>query len=214
MIDGIAWLAAPRAIAYGGYSVVLARGLDAGELASRLAGAVYGPPRTVLPLGELTSRELIEALDEGYGDHPGEAGLRLFEDGEWAVAVMYGLWQGEFETLVPVSRGGAHVFHLEFEEENGKPVPPQFAYFHDERVMCSFNLHLDHSWGYDGVSGEPEVAGPVQELLTAAGLPDENLPGSDAHRTSLEVLERHFGLSLPRTRILDEALPAVVLETA
>ncbi|MFD3530823.1 hypothetical protein [Streptomyces sp. NPDC058664] len=214
MTDGIAWLAVPRSIAYGGYSVVLARGLDAGELATRLAGAVYGPPRTVLPLGELTAGELIEALEGEDGDYPEEAALRLFEDGEWVVAVMYGLWQGEFEVLTPVSRGGAHVFHLEFEEENGKPVPPYFGYFHDGRVMCFFNLHLDYSWGYDGVSGEPEVARPVQELLTAAGLPGENLPMRGAHRISLEVLERHFGLSLPRTRILDEALPAVVLETA
>ncbi|MFE5512899.1 hypothetical protein ACFQ9J_20380 [Streptomyces sp. NPDC056529] len=51
-------------------------------------------------------------------------------------------------------------------------------------------------------------------VLLTRGLPDEDLPRRDAHRTSLEVLERHFGLSLPRTRVLGEPLPSVVLEIA
>ncbi|MFB7027509.1 MULTISPECIES: hypothetical protein [unclassified Streptomyces] len=38
MNDGMTWLAAPRAIAFGGYSVLLTRGLDEEELVSRLAG--------------------------------------------------------------------------------------------------------------------------------------------------------------------------------
>ncbi|WP_432059154.1 hypothetical protein [Streptomyces sp. S1] len=142
-------------------------------------------------------------LEDEYGDYPTEAALRFGRDGAWVFAVLYGGWQDEFRSLAPVSRDGAHVFHLEFEEENGKPVPPWFHYFHDERLLCDFNLHLDHSWGSAGVGGDPEVAPQLERLLTAAGLPDENLPPGDAHRTSLHVVERHFGLSLPRTRILE-----------
>ncbi|MFF4172614.1 hypothetical protein [Streptomyces sp. NPDC001744] len=211
MTDGITWLAAPRAVAYGGYGVVLARGLDEEGLASRLAEAAYGDRRTVRPLGELTGVDLIEELEYAYDSE--EMALRLGRDGAWVFAVMYGLWQGEFESLEPVSRGGAHVFHLEFEEENGKPVPPFFRYFHDGRVMCDLNLHLDRSWGSAGVEGDPGVAPHVERLLAEAGLPDESLPPRGVHRTSLHVLERHFGLSLPRARVLEESLPAVVLET-
>jgi hypothetical protein len=62
-------------------------------------------------------------------------GLRYGEIGEWVFVVKYGGWPGAFFRQPPVSRGDAHVFQLEFEEENGKPVPPQFSYLHDDRLM-------------------------------------------------------------------------------
>jgi hypothetical protein len=80
--------------------------------------------------------------------------------------------------------------------------------------MCAFNLHLDRSWGYDGVNGDREVAVRVEEMLAAAGLPDANVPRREVHRTALEIIERYFGLSLPRRQVLEAALPAVVLEIA
>ncbi|BBB01975.1 hypothetical protein RVR_9630 [Actinacidiphila reveromycinica] len=126
--------------------------------------------------------------------------------------VKYGGWQAEFGPRPPLSRGGAHVFRLEFDEENGKPVPPQFSYRHDDRLMCSFNLHLDRSWGYDGVTGDREPAGRVEELLAGAGLPDATVPSREVHRTALRIIERCFGLSLPRGRVLEAELPAVLLE--
>ncbi|MEU5216280.1 hypothetical protein AB0G79_08760 [Streptomyces sp. NPDC020807] len=208
MTDGITWLAAPQSIAYGGYGVVLARGLTPDQLITRLSEALHDPG-TPSPLGDLTSAELIEELDLEYD---GDPALRVGEDGDWVYAVMYGPWQGEFEPLSPVSRDGAHVFHLEFEETNGKPVPPFFHYFHDDRLQCGFNLHLDGSWGYGWPEGVPEVASAIQESLTAAGLPSERIPAREVHRTALHVLGTHFGLDLPRSRVLDEALPSVVLE--
>ncbi|MFF5146516.1 hypothetical protein ACFY6U_43525 [Streptomyces sp. NPDC013157] len=214
MTDGIAWLAAPQSIAFGGYSVVLARGLDAEELVSRLTATVFGPRRTARGLGRLTGKDLIDVVEGGpWEPHP-PIGLRYGETGEWAFVVKYGGWQAEFGPEPPVSRGGAHVFQLEFEEENGKPVPPQFSYLHDERLVCAFNLHLDGSWGYDGVSGDREVAVHVEEMLAAAGLPDPDVPRREVHRTALEIIERHFGLSLPRRQVLEAALPAVILEIA
>jgi hypothetical protein len=216
MSDGITWLAAPRSIAFGGYGVVLARGLDADELVSRLTATVFGPPRTARSLGDLTSRDLIDALEVeyGYGAPNPPIALRCGEVGEWLFVVKYGGWQAEFRRQPAVSRGGAHVFELEFEEENGKPVPPQFSYCYDDRLMCAFNLHLDGSWGYDGVNGDREVAGRMEEMLAAAGLPDADMPRRDVHRTVLGIIERHFGLSLPRRQVLEAALPTVVLEIA
>ncbi|PVC71844.1 hypothetical protein DBP18_17350 [Streptomyces sp. CS081A] len=188
--------------------------MDGEELVSRLAEAALEGRRVLRPLGKLTSEELVEELEDEYGDLSEDAAVRVGRDGEWVFAVLYGLWQGEFASMESVSRDGAHVFHLDFEEDNAKPVPPWFHYFHDERLMCGFNLYLAHSWGSAGVNGNPGVAPQVERLLRAAGLPDESLPPRDAHRTSLQVVERHFGLSLPRARVLGEALPSVVLEIA
>jgi hypothetical protein len=212
MTDGIAWLAARQSIAFGGYSVVMARGLVVEELVSRLAATVHGPSRTAVALGNLTGDDLIDVLEQEYGGGFDEIAMRYGEAGEWAFVVLYGGWQGELGNLQPVSREGAHVFHAEFEEENGKPVPPFFAYSHDERLMCAFNLHLDGSWGYDGVQGAPEVAAGVQQMLADVGLPDAEKHRSEVHRTSLHVLEQRFGLTLPRMRIQAMPLHAIVLE--
>ncbi|WP_020117064.1 hypothetical protein [Streptomyces canus] len=51
----------------------------------------------------------------------------------------------------------------------------------------------------------------VQQRLMAAGLPDEDLDDRAVHRACLEVLQRHFGLTLPRERILEDTLPTLLL---
>ncbi|WP_030291385.1 hypothetical protein [Streptomyces katrae] len=215
MSDGTTWLAAaPRSIAYGGYSVVMARGLTPEELVGRLTQTVLGPEHTAIPVGDLTGDGLLELMADTYGSEWDAIGLRHGRCGDWSFTVAYGGWMGEFGGLPPLSRGGVDVCRLEFEEENGKPVPPQFSYVRDEVVLSAFNLYLDGSWGYDGVVGEPEVAARVQAELTAAGLPDEAAGRRDVHRTALGVVERHFGLSLPRDEIVTGTLPAVLLEPA
>ncbi|MFD9415839.1 DUF6461 domain-containing protein [Streptomyces goshikiensis] len=214
MTDGTIWLAAPRSITYGGYHVVLARGLTPDELAARLAAAVDGVECGVVAVGEHTGDTLLELIDDTYDDTLAAIGLRLGRTGDWTYAVAYGGWAGEFGSLEPVSRGGAHVCLLEYEEENGKPVPPQFAYFHDGRLLSACNLHLDASWGYTGVDGDPATARRLQDLLTGAGLPDPALDRGETHRTALGVIERFFGLSLPRAAIVEGTLPSVLLEPA
>ncbi|MFI6151520.1 DUF6461 domain-containing protein [Kitasatospora sp. NPDC051170] len=211
MTDGIAWLAEPQSIAFGGYSVTLARGLGVEALAARIAASAQWSERTVEPVGELTGGGLVEALEEEFGDAWDGIGLRLGVSGGWTFAVAYGGWFGEFGDGPAISEGGAEVFLVEYEEENGKPVPPTFHYHRDGRTVCSFNLHLDDSWGNGQVVGDPEVAGKVKELLSAEGLPDEERAGREVHRTTLGVLERHFGLTLPRTLVLEAPLPAVLL---
>ncbi|MFF4444980.1 DUF6461 domain-containing protein [Streptomyces sp. NPDC001502] len=196
-----------------GHRVVLARGLTPDELVGRLPEAVHGMTPGEVAVGEHTSDSLLEWTDDTYGDVYAAMGLRLGRAGEWTYAVAYGGWQGEFGSLTPLSRDGAHVCVLEFEEENGKPVPPQFEYPHDGRLLSARNLHLDGSWGYEGVEGDPATAGRLQELLTATGLPDHELDNREVHRTALGVVERFFGLSLPKEPIVHGILPAVVLES-
>ncbi|MFJ4716582.1 DUF6461 domain-containing protein [Streptomyces sp. NPDC088785] len=210
MTDGTTWLAAPRSIAFGGHHVTLARGLSPQELARRLAGALeYEGDHDVVPVGEHTGDSFLDLMDDDYA-----IGLRLGRAGEWAYAVAYGGWQGEFGELASVSRDGAQVCLLEYEEENGKPVPPQFASFHDDRLLAAFNLHLDGSWGYERVVGDPATAARLQERLTAAGLPDPGRDPREVHRAALAVVEEFFGLSLPREPIVTGTLPAVLLEPA
>ncbi|WP_405016952.1 hypothetical protein OHV05_07525 [Kitasatospora sp. NBC_00070] len=211
MTDGIAWLAEPQSITFGGYSVTLARGLGVEALAARIAASAQWSKRTVRPAGELTGDGLVEALESEYGDTWDGIGLRLGASDGWTFAVAYGGWFGEFRNDPAISEGGAEVFRVEYEEENGKPVPPTFRYHRDGRTVCSFNLHLDDSWGDGQVEGDPEVTGPVKELLTAEGLPNDETENREVHRTTLAVLERHFGLTLPRALVLEAPLPAVLL---
>lgn len=215
MTDGTTWLAAPHSIAFGGYHVVIARGLSPQELADRLAATLlYEAEHVIEAVGEHTGDSLLELMDNTYGDPLDGIGLRLGHAGDWTYAVAYGGWPGEFGPPAPISRDGAHVCLLEYEEENGKPVPPRFEYFHDGRLLSAFNLHLDASWGYQGVDGDPATAARLQELLTAAGLPDPERDQREVHRTALNVVETFFGLSLPKDPIVHGALPAVLLEPA
>ncbi|GAA5019995.1 DUF6461 domain-containing protein [Kitasatospora paranensis] len=211
MTDGIAWLAEPQSIAFGGYRVTLARGLGIEALATRIASSAQWSKRTVEPVGELTGDGLVERLDAEFGDAWDGIGLRLGVSDGWTFAVAYGGWFGEFRTDPAISSDGAEVFVLEYEEENGKPVPPTFHAHRDGRTVCSFNLHLDDSWGNGQVVGDPEIADRVKELLSTAGLPDEERPDDEVHRAALEVLERHFGLTLPSALVLEAPLPAFLL---
>ncbi|MFJ8509837.1 DUF6461 domain-containing protein [Streptomyces avermitilis] len=215
MTDETTWLADRQSIAFGGYHVVLARGLDTQELAKRLAATLLYPgEHLVVPVGDHTGDSLLELMDENYGDYFDGVGLRLGSVGDWTYAVTYGGWQGEFGSMAPVSSDGGHVCLLEYEEENGKPVPPQFGYFHDGRLLAAFNLHLDGSWGYERVEGDPATAPRLEEQLTAAGLPDPERNRREIHRAALGVVGEFFGFSLPKAPIVSGLLPAVLLEPA
>ncbi|QIP83622.1 hypothetical protein GLX30_05565 [Streptomyces sp. Tu 2975] len=156
MTDGTTWLAARQSIAFGGHYVVLARGVSPDELADRLAATVlYDTEHTAVTVGDHTGESLSELINDTYGDYYDGIGLRLGRNGDWTYAVAYGGRPGEFDSPEPVSRGGVHVCLLEYDEDNGKPVPPHFAYFHAARPVSAFNMHLDASWGYQGSSATP-----------------------------------------------------------
>lgn len=211
MTDGISWLAEPQSIAWGGYSVVIAPDLESESLARRIAETAHRPHRP-RPVGELTGRQVQDLLEGLYGEVSDGIALRHGELDEWSYVIKYGGWHGGFGTGGrPVDRGGLHVFHLEFAEESSRPVPPRFAYRHDENLVCELNLYLDASWAHGSPVGDPAVASAVQERLTAVGLPDGDLDRRAVHRASLEVLQEHFGLTLPRRPILEETLPTLLL---
>ncbi|MFE2672884.1 hypothetical protein [Streptomyces hygroscopicus] len=132
-----------------------------------------------------------------YGDH---AGLGF--------AIAYGHWPS---VLGPAyhdgtSQDGAHVFELYYEEQNPKVPPPVFAYFHDDRYVCGFNMYM-YTWSQ-------EITGPGADLIRAdviaAGIPEERKRDT-AHRASLAVLEQRFELALPRDLILGASLPTALL---
>ncbi|WP_456302113.1 hypothetical protein [Streptomyces goshikiensis] len=106
MTDGTTWLAAPQSIAFGGYHVVLARGLSPNELGDRLAAAVYDRKHIAVAVGDHTGDSLLELMDDTYGDSFDGIGLRLSLAGDWTYAVAYGGWQAEFGPLAPRTRGG------------------------------------------------------------------------------------------------------------
>ncbi|MFD6825882.1 hypothetical protein ACFWC5_36900 [Streptomyces sp. NPDC060085] len=189
---------------------MFARGLSPLELAERLAATLlYEAEHVVVPVGEHTGASLLELVDDAY-----DIGLRLGTVNGWVYAVAYGGWPAEFGPLAPVSRDGAHVFLLEYEEENGKPVPPQFVYVHNDRLLAAFNMHLDGSWGYKKVEGDSATAARLQERLTAADLPHSKANKRDIHRAVLEMVGESFGLSLPREEVVSGILPAVLLDPA
>ncbi|WP_405786792.1 hypothetical protein OG753_01665 [Streptomyces sp. NBC_00029] len=215
---GIAWLAAPRWIRFGGYNVVMARGVTPGELVERLAATAFEEVPAVVrqASGEHTAEEV--ANPDLFDDE--DVHLRYGEHAGLSFAVMYGAWWGEFDELARVSAGGAHVFQVKFEEDNGKPVPPFFEYYHDKVLACSFNLHLDGSWGYDGIDGDPTVATRVTVAMEEAGLPVAGREGytgeeddEQMRRTLLGILGRLFDLALPRGRILEGGLATATLTT-
>ncbi|MGW5481940.1 hypothetical protein [Streptomyces sp. NPDC004008] len=218
MTDGITWLAEPKSIDWGGYSVVIALDLAGEELAARVAASRFGRNKQ-LPrfLGSLTGWQADDVMSGLFGDTHQAIALRYGEIDEWSYVVQHGFWYGEFGPELPLSRGGAHVYRLWYEEENGKPVPPYFSYEHDGRTLCTFNLHLDGSWGYTGVDGDPEVASALEAELRAAGLPPEDPERlvddhRTVHRACLGVIERHFGLTLPREEILNSPLPTLLMK--
>lgn len=216
---GIAWLAAPRWIPFGGYNVVMVRGLTPDELVERLAAAAFwGAPAVVHRASGEHSAE--EVANPDLFDADSDVHLRYGEHEGLSFAVMYGPWWGEFNDLGPVSAGGAHVFRVVFEEDNGKPVPPFFEYHRDGHLTCSFNLHLDASWGYDGVDGDPALAAEVTAAITAAGLPVAGRGGYTGEEDEeqmryelLGILGRLFDLSLPREQILRGLLATATLTT-
>ncbi|WP_448319034.1 hypothetical protein [Streptomyces sp. CO7] len=214
MTDGLIWLAERGCVSSAGHYVVLARGLSLEELAARLATSFrWLPERVVVPVGKHTSASLPALMEERYGDSYEGIGLRLGRSEEWSYAVAYGGWPGEIDPPSSMSQGGADVCVLEYEEMNGKPVPPQFTYLRDGRLLAACNLHLDRSWGYEGVEGDPETAARLEERFAAAGLPLLERDREEEYRIALGVVEEFFGLSLPEERIVSGALPAVLLES-
>lgn len=78
MTDGTTWLADRQSIAFGGYHVVLTRGLSPQELAKRLAATLlYDTEHVVVPVADHTGTSLLDGYEKVEGDPA--TGARLQE---------------------------------------------------------------------------------------------------------------------------------------
>ncbi|MBT2410414.1 hypothetical protein J7I94_07550 [Streptomyces sp. ISL-12] len=210
MTDGTAWLAVPQPAGSGGHSIVMSRELASDELVSRITATVRGPRRTARAIGSLSAAQVQDLLEGLYGQVRDGLALRHGEAGEWSFACAYGGRPGAFDDRAALSREGAHVFVLDHDPDNYRKAPG-FEYGHDGRSLCSLNLYLDGSRASWPPVGDPETVARVREALAAAGLPDDKRDPRTVHRDCLQVLEKCFGLSLPRREISRRLLPTVLL---
>ncbi|MFF5449400.1 DUF6461 domain-containing protein [Streptomyces sp. NPDC012888] len=192
---GIQWLASwPDWYA----ALTFARGIGPEELAARL-GAV--PDLRPGPLSPSEAWSMaMDAVD-------GEGVARVGTWGDWSFAVEHGQPAGA-ELLAEVSRDGAEAVHLDPQPDH---PPKQFAYARDGELVCCFALGEELWRG----GHHPDFLLP--ELIEAKVLhPDggharpEDEPAPERERRTLEVLERRFGLALPRRLAADTPLPAYV----
>ncbi|WP_329565778.1 DUF6461 domain-containing protein [Streptomyces sp. NBC_01361] len=204
MSDGIGWIAREE-IAWTGYCITLARGLEPEELVRRLAGDT-----APAPLGDCTGYDLDTQLTRRERElrRSDSIAARYGAVGDLAFAVADGYWPGEMNTgpLLAVSKGGAHVFRLYYESQNPKLPPPEFTYFHNGEYVCGFDMYM-HTWSHDITGSRPDL---VSAALQAAGVPDEDRRDT-AHTKSLAVVEEQFQLTLPKEQVLHGTLPAALI---
>ncbi|MEW2132058.1 DUF6461 domain-containing protein [Streptomyces sp. NPDC005435] len=192
---GVRWLAESE----WQYGVTFARGITPDELAVRLGAAPDGarPPAT--------AREAVGLLTDA------DSGVvRLGEAQGWAFAAEYGEAAGtRHDVLRRVSRDGVEAVNL---DPQAFHPPPLFSYAADGELLCSFGLGEERRrWGSrpDLLQGDLEAAGV---LLPSGG----HLEVSGARyglriAMSLGVIEKRFGLSLPRDLLEDGRLPLAVV---
>ncbi|MFD9367887.1 hypothetical protein ACFWA6_09270 [Streptomyces sp. NPDC060020] len=185
MSDGIKWLAAWDVPVEG---VVFARGISADELAVRLGG---GPGEATEPIthGEV---EHLGMRGRSYGVR-GDGVVRVGEDAGWAFAVEYGDSTGA-DRLEEIASGRVDAVH--YLPTSARP-PARIHYAKNGVLTCS----LVRSIG----------AGVRSRIFHPDG--SQNFPASREHymayhERSFGVLERRFGLSLPRAVLGEARLPA------
>ncbi|MBW5483873.1 hypothetical protein GPJ59_18800 [Streptomyces bambusae] len=195
MHTGIQWLADwPHWYA----GLTFARGIGPDELALRL-GAV--PSQRPGPLAGPDAWDLAGAVLDGDGV------ARVGAVGAWSFAVEHGVPAGA-ELLPEVSRDGVEAVHLDPQPDH---PPKQFVYARDGEVVCCFGLG-EEIWrgGHHPDFLLPDlVAARVLRPDGTAARPDTEPPPARDRRT-LSVIERRFGLSLPRRLVEEARLPAFV----
>ncbi|WP_327733897.1 DUF6461 domain-containing protein [Streptomyces nojiriensis] len=193
--DGIRWLADWDQWFAG---LTFARGIAPDELAARL-GALPGVHPG--PLGALDAWSMVTETVDGDGV------ARVGRWGGWSFAVEHGQPAGA-ERLAEISRGGVDAVHLDPQPDH---PPKQFAYARDGELVCCFGLG-EECWrgGHRPDFLLPELI--AAGILTPDGACARPAAEADADRDrhTLAVVERRFGLSLPRHLIADAPLPAYV----
>lgn len=179
--------------------LTFARGIAPEELARRL-GALPGIRPG--PLGAADAWSMVAETVDGDGV------ARVGRWGGWSFAVEHGMPAGA-DRLAEVSRCGAEALHLDPQPDR---PPKLFSYARDGELVCCFGLG-EEAWrgGHRPDYLLPDLV--AAGILTADGGSHdrrEDEPCADRDRRTLAVLERRFGLSLPRRLIEDARLPAYV----
>lgn len=190
MESGVRWLADSPWY----FSVTFVRGIGAREMGARLG---IDPTAVAVPA---TARDV-----EGLLVDPNVGIARLGEVDGWAFAAEYGEPRGtDPSVLAELSRGGGESVNLDPQVSH---PPSIFSYAFDGELMCSFGLGEEGSrWGSSPDLKSAGILLPDGSVLTV-GSPRR----SQRVAMSLGVIERRFGLSLPRGPVLDEELPAVAV---
>lgn len=195
MGSGVRWLADSPWY----FSVTFVRGVSAEELGARL-----GADRAA-PVVQSTARAI-----EGRLIDPNVGIAQLGAANGWAFAAEYGEACGpRHRVLAELSRGGGEAVNLDPQADH---PPPMFSYAADGELSCSFGLGEEgRRWGSspDLLNAALESAG----VLSADGSVLVAGSGRRAQRVSMSlgVVERYFGLSLPRGLVEEAELPTVVV---
>ncbi|MGW7059517.1 DUF6461 domain-containing protein [Streptomyces sp. NPDC054904] len=197
MSGGIQWLVDQGDWQHG---VVLARGIEPGELGVRMGGT---PGSVVSPITDTEAWNLV--LDLATDD---DDVVRVGACGGWSFAIEYGMGDGG-DRLVEISRNGVEAIHLAPSPDH---PPAMFSYARDGADVCSFGLGEEvWRWGE-----QPDLLLP--ELIAAGVLhPDGEYARPDGEsyldrdRRTLALIETRFGLCLPRDEIVNQRLPAFLI---
>ncbi|MFF0450895.1 hypothetical protein ACFYT4_31710 [Streptomyces sp. NPDC004609] len=135
--------------------------------------------------------------------------VRYGTDGDLSFAVAYGQWPGEMGPGYTdgLSVRDDHVFQLYYGTQNPKLPPPEFSYFHGGVYTCGFQMYM-HTWSHEITGPRPDL---LRDAVQAAGIPTEDNRNT-AHAKSLTVVEKTFRLSLPRHKVLHQAIPAALIK--
>ncbi|MFI6157246.1 DUF6461 domain-containing protein [Kitasatospora sp. NPDC051170] len=195
--DGIRWLAG---VCWDLDGVVFARGIPPLELARRMGA---DPAAGTEPISGTEAWELdIESYRPG---EDGDGVVRVGEAGGWSFAIEYGDSTGA-DRLTEIARDGVEVVHYRPRPEH---PPAMFDYARDGAAVCGFGLGEERwRWGQ-----EPDLM--LAELVAARVLEADGVTSvaQEEDRTavrtrSLGVIERRFGLDLPRAALGGLLLPA------
>jgi hypothetical protein len=191
MSEGIEWIQDAWQRGGSDFYITCARGLNPQALAERMSDH---EPIQMLP-GALTVDEAAHVidLDQVY------CVARIGTCGDWSFVVESGGSEGCF--LDPEVSKDAEV--LVFDPQPDHP-PAQFRYHRDGQVVINSSL-----------SGAERLARGAHDLVEAMERVEETEDEpQDQVRGLLRVIGKYFDLSLPKTEIVDGALPALVTRTS
>ncbi|WP_369383225.1 DUF6461 domain-containing protein [Streptomyces sp. cg36] len=196
MSDGIQWLAG---LAYWDVPVVFARGVGPEELARRLSLRPAGAAGSALrPMTDRQARAVVASERPPDSGEEAAGVVRVGECAGWSFALEYGDGTA-VDQLTRVSRGAVEAVHLLPSMERS---PSVFQWARDGERVCSFTIGEEcrRQGRFPDLLVPDLVLGGVLADGETDARPEEQ-PVQEPCRLTLGVVERRFGLSLPREHL-------------